>query len=91
MRVAAGLMLMGAIVNGIGIRNPRREQPPAEEEAPMAEAAPVEAGTDHEHVEGEECLICPQAQTPVVVRSRETSEALGSARDGAEGAEPRDS
>jgi EmrB/QacA subfamily drug resistance transporter len=91
MRVAAGLMLIGAAVNAIGIRNPRREQPPAEEEAPTVEAAPVEAGTDHEHVEGEECLICPQAQTPVVVRSRETSEALGSVPDGAEGAATRDS
>jgi hypothetical protein len=60
MLVAAGLMVVGAAVNGIGIRNPKRL---VEEERPAEEAVP-RPGPSGERVdtipEGVPCLPVPQ-------------------------------
>jgi hypothetical protein len=56
--VAAGLLLVGAAVNGVGIRNPKR--PVEEEPPPEPEQPPVPAGRVDTIPEEVPCLPVPQ-------------------------------
>jgi EmrB/QacA subfamily drug resistance transporter len=71
MLIAAGLLVFGAVVNGVGIRNPARADRPARAgpAEPVPKAQPVATAVLRPRAAGDKPPPCQHGPVPVVIRS----------------------